>query len=144
MKVKAQTLIEYAVLFGCMVMALVGMQIYLKRGISGGIRSSSDMLGRQFDPDADFTDSSITTRNTGDSITEVVVRKETGDDSQERFFTDTYTVSGPGGLRDEAGNLIIDSAGNPVIPEDSTRQPVRTITSGRETIKPDRSGRLFD
>jgi hypothetical protein len=45
MKNTAQSLIEYAILFSLIVAALFGMQIYLKRGIAGSMRSSADELG---------------------------------------------------------------------------------------------------
>lgn len=140
MKAKAQTLIEYMVLFGCMIIALVGMQIYLKRGISGGIKASADSLGRQFDPDHTeygVSGPPLITRNRGESVTEVVTRKETDDDGQERFFTDTYTVTGP------SSEAVTDDAGNVIIPADTGRRPDETTTTGREIVHPDPNRRFF-
>jgi hypothetical protein len=49
---KAQSTLEYAVLIFVVVGALITMQIYMKRGISGRIRASSDDIGQQFSPGA--------------------------------------------------------------------------------------------
>ncbi|MDD5408932.1 MAG: hypothetical protein PHC71_02445 [Candidatus Omnitrophica bacterium] len=45
MKNIAQTTIEYVVMFSLIVAALFAMQVYLKRGIAGRMRSSADELG---------------------------------------------------------------------------------------------------
>jgi hypothetical protein len=45
MKRKGQGFLEYAVLIGCIVITLFAMQTYLKRGIQGIIKSTSDDLG---------------------------------------------------------------------------------------------------
>lgn len=47
---KSQTIVEYAVLIGVIVGALLLMQLYLGRGLSGGIRDRADQVGEQFDP----------------------------------------------------------------------------------------------
>ncbi|MDD4908716.1 MAG: hypothetical protein PHJ00_06610 [Candidatus Omnitrophica bacterium] len=48
MKNTGQSLIEYAILLSLIVAALFGMQVYLKRGISGKMRSSADELSGGF------------------------------------------------------------------------------------------------
>lgn len=45
-----QGTLEYAVLMAAVVAALFSMQIYLKRGFSGGIKSAADDLGEQYNP----------------------------------------------------------------------------------------------
>lgn len=47
-KHNAQTTLEYAILIGVIVGALVGMQLYLKRGFSGKLKESADSMGQQF------------------------------------------------------------------------------------------------
>ena len=46
---KAQSTLEYAALIAVVVGALVAMQVYLKRGIEGKLRSNADDIGTQFD-----------------------------------------------------------------------------------------------
>ena len=45
-----QTAAEYALLAAALVVALVGMQIYLKRSLSGQLRQAADSVGEQYDP----------------------------------------------------------------------------------------------
>jgi len=47
---KAQTTLEYAILIGVIVAALIAMQSYLKRGFQGKMRSHADSMGSQFSP----------------------------------------------------------------------------------------------
>jgi len=47
---KGQSTLEYAVLIVVIIVALIAMQTYLKRGIQGRVRESSDQIGEQFSP----------------------------------------------------------------------------------------------
>lgn len=47
---KAQSTLEYAIVLAVVVGALIAMQIYMKRGVEGRLRSSTDDIGEQFDP----------------------------------------------------------------------------------------------
>ena len=47
-----QTTVEYAVIIAVVVAALLGMQIYMKGGLSGKLRESADQVGEQFSPTA--------------------------------------------------------------------------------------------
>lgn len=49
---KGQSTLEYALLIAAVVAGLLVMQMYVKRGMSGRIKSSSDELGEQYDPTA--------------------------------------------------------------------------------------------
>ncbi len=52
---KAASIIEYSLLFAVEVAAILGMQFYLKRAISGSWRQAADTFGygRQYDPKYD-------------------------------------------------------------------------------------------
>lgn len=54
---KAMAIIEYSLLIAIVVAALLGMQIYLKRGVSGKWKESGDVFGfgRQYDRDPNKT-----------------------------------------------------------------------------------------
>jgi Flp pilus assembly pilin Flp len=43
----AQTTAEYAILIGLVIAALVAMQVYVKRGLQGRMRSATDYLAAQ-------------------------------------------------------------------------------------------------
>lgn len=47
---KAQSTLEYAILIGVIVAALLAMQVYLKRGYQGKMKDSADSMGSQFSP----------------------------------------------------------------------------------------------
>lgn len=47
---KAQSTVEYAVLAAVVVGALLVMQIYMKRGVSGKLKEATDRVGEQFTP----------------------------------------------------------------------------------------------
>ena len=49
---RGQLSIEYAALLAIVVAALITMQIYVKRGISGRLRQTADAIGAQYGPRA--------------------------------------------------------------------------------------------
>lgn len=63
---KAQTILEYAILIGVVVAGIMAMQVYLKRGLQGRIKSSADTMGEQFSPG--HTQSTFTTHSNTASI----------------------------------------------------------------------------
>jgi Flp pilus assembly pilin Flp len=44
---RGQSVLEYAILVGIVMAAILGMQIYAKRGIQAGIKTAADQLGDQ-------------------------------------------------------------------------------------------------
>lgn len=56
---RGQSTLEYAVLIVVIIAALIAMQVYLKRGVQGKFRESSDQIGEQFSPG--YTTSNLTT-----------------------------------------------------------------------------------
>jgi uncharacterized protein (UPF0333 family) len=47
---RGQSTLEYAILVVVVIMALIAIQAYLKRGIQGRMRESADQIGEQFSP----------------------------------------------------------------------------------------------
>ena len=47
---RGQSTLEYAVLIVVIIAALIAMQVYIKRGVQGRLRESSDQIGEQFSP----------------------------------------------------------------------------------------------
>jgi uncharacterized protein (UPF0333 family) len=59
---RGQSTLEYAVVIAVIVGALLATQVYIKRGIQGKFKQSSDDIGPQFSPGAskyDYTTTSI-------------------------------------------------------------------------------------
>jgi len=46
---QGQAIVEYAILIGIVTAAIVGMQVYAKRGIQAGIKLAADQVGNQLD-----------------------------------------------------------------------------------------------
>lgn len=59
-KRKAQSTVEYAMIIAVVVGGLLLMQHYVRRGLAGRYKSSSDDLGEQFDPSAYSADFNVT------------------------------------------------------------------------------------
>ena len=69
MRQRAQSSLEYAVMITAVVAALIGMTIYLKRGIQGRLRGSVEEIGAQYDPGK--TTGQMTVTSTGKTKTVV-------------------------------------------------------------------------
>ena len=79
---------EAAVLILIVVSALIVMQVYLKRGIQGNLRSGVDSIGEQYDPQA--TTSSFTINHTSDTTA------TSNTTTQERVVSGGYIDLGGG------------------------------------------------
>ncbi len=56
---KAQSITEYAVLSGVVIMAIVLMQAYLKRSVQGKFKDTADQIGEQFTTGEDYSTQTI-------------------------------------------------------------------------------------
>ena len=65
LKENGQSTLEYAVLIVVIIAALIAMQVYLKRGIQGRMRESTDQIGEQYSPG--YTVTNRTTYSTSNS-----------------------------------------------------------------------------
>lgn len=45
---KGQSMLEYALLLGVVIAAILIMQVFVKRGFQGGLKDSADKMGEQF------------------------------------------------------------------------------------------------
>ena len=79
LKTRGQSTLEYAVLIVVIIAALIAMQVYLKRGLQGRVRQSSDQIGEQYSPG--YTESSQVT-NASAHTTEM----------QDRAFSRTQII----------------------------------------------------
>lgn len=67
---KGQSTLEYAILILIVIVALLAMQTYLKRGVQGRMRESSDNIGEAYTPG--YTDSAFDLTTTA-ATTETIV-----------------------------------------------------------------------
>lgn len=49
-KRRAQSTLEYALMIAVVVGALIAMQVYVKRGLQGKLKSATDDIGEQYSP----------------------------------------------------------------------------------------------
>lgn len=63
---KGQSTLEYAVIITVVIAALLAMQHYMRRGVSGKLRESADRIGEQYS--AGNMTSKVTTQQESDSI----------------------------------------------------------------------------
>jgi len=74
---RAQSILEYAVLIAIVVAAIVIMQVFIKRGVSGRLKDSADRIsGGQL-----FSASNSTTKDTSEMTTERTITSMTAIDS---------------------------------------------------------------
>ena len=93
---RGQSTLEYVVLVAVVIAALLAMRVYMKRGVSGKLKSSTDSIGAQYSPTevtADWKISSSSVRqeqstSTGVSTTTNVVQ----DENQTKSGSETLTI----------------------------------------------------
>lgn len=68
LKKKGQSTLEYALLISVVVAALIAVNLYMKRGVMGKLKESSDDIGQQFDPENGYS-VSWKTSSTGETTT---------------------------------------------------------------------------
>ena len=70
---RGQSTLEYAVLVAIVAGALIGMAVYMKRGMAGRLRSSADSVGEQYAPGQTTSNFNLTV--SGKSTTTSVFQK---------------------------------------------------------------------
>lgn len=97
-RTKGQTTLEVVILIGFVVAALIAMGVYMKRGIQGRLRESTDQVGQQYS--AGNTTSTYTTSidmqqtedmTAGGGITTIIDKNE-----QKRTGSETVSDFTPG------------------------------------------------
>lgn len=86
-RIKGQSTLEYAMVIAVVVGALLAIQIYMKRGLQGKLRESTDQIGQQFD--AQKTTINRQTTHTGTTVDTVRAGVTTS-----TITNDTRTESG--------------------------------------------------
>ena len=83
-----QSTLEYAILIVIVIGALISIQVYIKRGIQGRLRSATDDIGDQYDPG--------NTRVNIRTVTQVTTREtfESGVQTREITSPEQVNVTG--------------------------------------------------
>lgn len=135
MKRRGQSLIEYAVFIFCLVAALIAMQIYIKRGIQGRLRQSTDDIGEQFD--AKDTAMNITDTSSGKTVTDVRITQDSDGDGHPDDNNNDGKIDDKDYITITESKMGYDQ-GNP----DVVGTPEVTTHSGTEDVGP--FGGLYD
>lgn len=68
-KMKGQSTLEYAVLIIIVIGALLSIQVYIKRGVQGRLKSAADDIGDQYSPgNTNIRRTTIVTSNTAETF----------------------------------------------------------------------------
>ena len=99
-KRKGQSTLEYAILIVVVIMALIAIQAYLKRGVQGMMRDSADQIGEQFAPESttyNFTTTSHSVTNEEQDTAGVTTTRysdtwsdRTGDETVGNYSTERW------------------------------------------------------
>jgi Flp pilus assembly pilin Flp len=125
-----QVVIEYATLIGIVVAALVAMLIYVKRGVSGRLRSAADSLGESYSPRHTTTTAPIALNTVSQSRTDVALRRdvEIGDLDEDGT--------------PEVADVVMTTT--EMIPDAVTGLGDSTTRRGSETVAPLKDEKLWD
>jgi len=83
---RAQSILEYSVVITCVVLSLIAMQSYMRRGIQGRLRNDADSLGQPYEPGSTTSD---TTLQSSSSTTTTTTMTKTGNVTQTTVVTNT-------------------------------------------------------
>ena len=115
---KGQSSVEYAVLIGVVVAALVSMGTYMRRGLAGRLRASSDSLGDQYAPGRATSD--LTLETLSDTTTHVTL------DTDRPLHRD---IDGDG--KDDLVDVLVTQT---TINPGANGKGEQTIQTGQETL----------
>ena len=74
---KGQSTLEYAILIIIIIGALLSIQVYIKRGVQGRLKSATDDIGTQFSPgNTNVVKKMLTSSQSSDTFIDGVTRSE--------------------------------------------------------------------
>ncbi len=88
---RGQSTLEYAVIIAVVVAALLAIQIYMKRGVQGKLRESSDKIGEQYSA-GNTVGTEITTHSPSKSIEQFGIAR-VGESRYEVITPENTTVN---------------------------------------------------
>jgi len=97
-KAKGQSTLEYVILIGFVVSALIAMGVYMKRGVQGKLRESTDQVGEQYS--AYHTHGEYTTESHSDQFDKILDKGATSTEwkEKEKNYQRKYGYEEVGGL----------------------------------------------
>ncbi len=93
-KQKGQSTLEYAVLIIIIIGALLSIQVYIKRGVQGRLKSATDDIGDQFSPgNTNVVKKMITSATSHDTFRQGVTRSELTSDEKTTDLLNSNIVN---------------------------------------------------
>ena len=92
MKRRAQSTLEYALMIAVVVGALIAMQVYVKRGLQGKLKDSTDQIGEQYSPGFTTGHEEINTTTTTHETLASGLTNTTSTTNQDKNTNDNTTV----------------------------------------------------
>ena len=96
MRSRGQSTLEYVVLVAVVISALLAMRIYMKRGVQGKLRSSTDSIGAQYSPtdvSGTWTYHSEGKRNEVSSNNGETIANVTSNELQQKYGNETINLN---------------------------------------------------
>jgi uncharacterized protein (UPF0333 family) len=90
---RGQSTLEYVILLGFVVAALIAMGVYMKRGFQGKLRESTDQIGEQYsagNTTSDYTTTSSMTQT--ESVSAGGVSSSSSTSTQNRTGSETVSA----------------------------------------------------
>lgn len=87
---RGQSFLEYSILIACIILALLAMQTYLKRGIQGKLRESADQIGAQYEPTKTSSDFTISSKSSITTVSTLTIDEETDSTNATTMVTTDY------------------------------------------------------
>ncbi len=106
---RGQSVMETGILIIVIVSALIAMQVYLKRGIQGRMRSGVDSIGEQYDPQATTSDFTINHVSSVTTMTNTSSGTVSSGNGCTYFPDGTYTCTGSPGSGSTQNYQITDT-----------------------------------
>ncbi|MFA5144930.1 MAG: hypothetical protein WC723_02875 [Candidatus Omnitrophota bacterium] len=92
--IRAQFSLEYAVVIVCIIIALIAMQAYMKRGMQGKMRQTADSIGEQYDPASTTSDSTMAFNSVTNTLTTTIDNSGSTTTNTVSNFEETQTRTG--------------------------------------------------
>ena len=102
-KKRGQSILEYSLIFAAVIVALVAINVYMKRSMQGRLRESSDQIGKQFDPE-NFGNS-WNTQSAGTTSTTETREALTGNTTSNTTQSETITRGEHDEYNNPTGNV---------------------------------------
>lgn len=91
--IRAQGMIEFAVIVACVAAAFLGMRVYIKRSLMGKLRQSADEIGGQYSPLSSAANMTVTVTSNSTNTPALTQLKSGGSYVYDTYNLPVYGIS---------------------------------------------------